>query len=47
MVPNLNSKHNCRCAHVFSAEPLPWTVVLAALPMPLGADGAHVFPDEL
>ena len=36
---------NDGCAHVFCREPLPMSVVLEALPMPLGDDGVHVFPD--
>lgn len=27
--------------------PLPLTAVLSARPLPLGADGAHVFPDDV
>jgi uncharacterized protein (DUF952 family) len=30
---------------VFSTEPLPMSLVVEALPMPLGEDGAHVFPE--
>ena len=38
---------NDGCAHVFSRDPLPASVILETLPMPLGEDGAHVFPDQL
>ena len=38
---------NDGCAHVFSRDPLPMSVVLDALPMPLGDHGVHVFPDEV
>jgi uncharacterized protein (DUF952 family) len=38
---------NDGCAHVFSAEPLPLSAILDTLPMPLGPDGVHVFPDAL
>ena len=36
---------NDGCSHVFTAEPLPMDVVTQELPMPLGEDGAHVFPE--
>lgn len=36
---------NDGCSHVFAAEPLPMSVVTQVLPMPLGEDGAHVFPE--
>jgi uncharacterized protein (DUF952 family) len=36
---------NDGCSHVFSTEPLPMSLVVEALPMPLGEDGAHVFPE--
>ena len=37
---------NDGCSHVFAAEPLPMSVVTQDLPVPLGAGGAHVFPEE-
>jgi uncharacterized protein (DUF952 family) len=33
------------CSHVFSEEPLPMSAVAETYQMPLGADGAHVFPE--
>lgn len=35
------------CSHVFAADPLPMRVVLETLPMPIGEDGAHVFPESV
>ena len=33
------------CSHVFCNEPLPMSCVAETFPMPLGADGKHVFPE--
>lgn len=38
---------NDGCAHIFCAEPLPLSAILDTLPMPLGDDGVHVFPDDV
>jgi len=35
---------NDGCSHVFTAQPLPMSVVLDEIAMPLGEGGAHVFP---